>query len=180
MEAVKFLRPGRVGPFSGVTWPAPGVWLESPAPPELCRAGVHAILPDVLATWLAEELWRVELDGATTPTRGVVVALRGRLLNRVEAWNDESAREYARTCTARVRERAMGRAAEYAADAAAAAETAAAGESAALVAYMAAHAAEAMTPGSFAAERRWQSQWLAQRLGVTDADSSKTATHDGR
>jgi hypothetical protein len=32
---------------------------------------------------------------------------------------------------------------------------------------MAAHAAEAMAPGGFPAERRWQSRWLADRLGVT-------------
>jgi hypothetical protein len=179
MEAVKFLRPGRVGPFSGVTWPAPGVWLEASASPELCRAGVHAIVPAVLAIWIAEELWRVELDRPTTPTRGVVVAPRGRLLRRLDAWNDESAREFARACAARVREQARGRAADYAADATAAAEAAVADDSAARVAYMAAHAAEAMTPGSFATERRWQSQWLAQRLGVTDAEASTIATRDG-
>jgi hypothetical protein len=31
---------------------------------------------------------------------------------------------------------------------------------------MAAHAAEAAAPGSFAAERRRQSLWLAERLGL--------------
>jgi hypothetical protein len=63
MEALKFLHPGRVAPFTRVTWPPPGQWLVSATPPELCRAGVHALLPDVLATWIAEELWHVELDG---------------------------------------------------------------------------------------------------------------------
>jgi hypothetical protein len=178
MEAVKFLRPGRVGPFSGVTWPAPGTWLESSASPELCRAGVHAILPAVLAIWIAEELWRVELERPTAPTRGVVVAPRGRLLSRQDSWNDKSAREFAHACAARAREHAMGRAAEFAAEATAAAEAAVADDSAARVAYMAAHAAEAMTPGSFVTERRWQSRWLAQRLGVTDVEASTPATHD--
>ena len=176
MEALKFLRPGRVGPFSGVTWPEPGVWLESSGAPELCRTGVHGLLPAVLATWIAEELWRVELDGAETPARGVVVGRRGRLLGCVEGWNDESARDFARGCATHVRDRAAAnRAPKYAADATAAAETAVAGDSAAAVAYMAAHAAEAITPGGFAAERRWQSQWLAERLrlgtsGVTNAE----------
>jgi hypothetical protein len=66
----------------------------------------------------------------------LVVASRGRLLDRVEAWNDRTAREFARAYAAHVRSGATRRAAEYAADAAA------------------------------AAERRWQSGWLADRLGV--------------
>ena len=155
-----------VAPFTGVTWPPPGQWLASAAPPELCRAGVHALLADSLATWTAEELWRVELDGAWELAPGIMVASRGRLLGRVEAWNDQTAREFARACATHVREHTSGRAAEYAADAATAAAEAVAGDSAARVGYIAAHAAEAMAPGGFVAERRWQSRWLADRLGV--------------
>ena len=166
MDALKFLNPGRVAPFTGVSWPPPGQWLTSAAPPQLCQAGVHALLPDVLATWITEELWRVELDGGEELTPGIMVAPRGRLLGRVEAWNDQTAREFARACAAHVQEHATGRAAGYAAEAAAAAEEAVAGDSATRVGYMAAHAAEAMAPGGFAAERRWQSHWLANRLGV--------------
>ena len=127
MEALKFLRPGRVAPFTGVTWPPPGQWLTSASPPELCRAGVHALLADRLATWTAEELWHVELDGARELAPDIMVAPRGRLLGRVEAWNDHTAREFARACAAHVRGHASGRAAEYAADAAAAAAAAVAG-----------------------------------------------------
>jgi hypothetical protein len=87
----------------------------------------------------------------------------------VEAWSDQTAREFARACVAHVGAQAKGRAAEYAADAAAAAEEAVAGDAAARVGYMAAHAAEAMAPGGFAAERRWQSRWLADRLGIRTA-----------
>ena len=166
MEALKFLRPGRLAPFTGVTWPPPGHWLASATPPDLCRAGVHALLPDALATWTTEELWRVELDDARELAPGIMVAWRGRLLGRVEAWNDQTARDFARACATHVRDHASGRAAEYAADAAAAAAAAVAGDSAARVGYIAAHAAEAMAPGGFAAERRWQSRWLAARLGI--------------
>lgn len=166
MQALKFLRPGRVAPFSKVTWPQPGEWLQADGPSDLCRTGVHAILPDVLATWAAEELWHVELDGAEALAPGIVVAPRGRLLSRVEEWNDATAREFARACAAHVEE-ATGRAAEYAADASASAEDATADFTATTVGYMAAHAAEAMRPGGFAAERAWQSRWLAERLGIS-------------
>jgi hypothetical protein len=166
MHALKFLRPGRVAPFANVTWPEPGEWLDADGPPDLCRAGVHAILPDVLAPWIAEELWRVELDGAEALAPGILVASRGRLVSPVEEWNDETAREFARACAAHVQEGATGRAAEYAADARASAEEAAADFTATTVGYMAAHAAEAIRAGGFTAERAWQSRWLAERLGV--------------
>lgn len=169
MEALKFLRPGRIGPFTGVTWPQPGGWLESDGPAALCRSGVHALLPDVLPVWIAEELWRVELEGAEAAAPGIVVGERGRLLERVGDWNNETAREFARACAAHVREGASGRAAEYAADAAASAESAVADFTTTTVAYMAAHSAEAASPGGFSAERAWQARWLADRLGFNDA-----------
>ena len=168
MEALKFLRPGRVGPFSKLTWPEPREWLEAEGHPELCRAGVHALLPDRLAPWIAEELWRVELEDAHALAAGVVVAPRGRLLSRMEEWNDETAREFARACAAHVADAPSARAAEYAADAKASAEEAAADFTATTVGYMAAHAAEATRPGGFAKERLWQSRWLAERLGVSE------------
>jgi hypothetical protein len=166
MRALKFLRPGRRGPFSGVKWPAPGDWLDADDGLELCRAGIHAILPEVLAVWIAEELWQVELDDVTGPVRGVVVARRGVLLSPVSTWNDDAAREFARACVDHVRERASGRAAEYIADAIAKAENVAADSSANAVGYVTARAAEAITPGRFMTERRWQSTWLANRLCI--------------
>ena len=147
-----------MAPFAGVTWPEPGEWLGP---------DVHALRPEALAPWLAEELWRVELDGeAEEIVPGVLVAPRGRLLYRVEAWDDEAARAFARACAERAREGASGLAAEFAADATSAAEKATAGPTAVLAGYMAAHAAEAKAPGTFAAERRRQSLWLAERLGL--------------
>jgi hypothetical protein len=168
MRALKFLRPGRVGPFSGVAWPGPGEWLEADEPVDLCLAGIHAFLPEVLARWVAEELWRVEVDGGEILARGIVVAPRGRLVSRVEEWNDETAREFARACADHVSGATTGRAGEYAADARASAEEAVADFTATTVAYMAAHAAEARSPGGYESERLWQSRWLAERLGVSE------------
>jgi hypothetical protein len=166
MHALKFFRPGRVAPFTGVTWPAPGEWLVSSAAPELCRSGVHALLPAVLATWIAEELWYVELDSAEELAPGIVVGRRGRLRTRVDAWNDETAVEFARASAAHVRDAGTGLAAEYAGDASRAADEAGDAEAAIRVGYIAAQAAQALAPGGFASERRWQSRWLAERLGI--------------
>ena len=160
MEAFKFLRPGRIAPFTGAEWPPPGEWLEGGA------EGVHGIRLDALPTWIAEELWRVELEDAVPLAEGVLVAPRGRLVSRIEEWNDVTARDFALACAAHVRDAPRGRAAEYAADVAKDAEGARADSTATLVGYMAARAVEAATPGGFAAERRRQSLWLAERLGI--------------
>jgi hypothetical protein len=168
MKALKFTRPDRVAPFTAVAWPAPGEWLTVHEAPALCRRGVHGIHTTVLPTWIAEELWRIELDRAEETAPGIVVGSRGRLLARVEEWNDESAREFSLACADHVRhlEAESPRAGEYAADAAGSAPSATAGASAALVGYMAAHAAEAASPGGFAREREWQAAWLTDRLGL--------------
>src|SRR3954453_22728860 len=57
----KFLRPGGVGPFSTVPWPAAGTWLsvDEVSP---CSSGIHACRAGDLPYWLAEELWVIELD----------------------------------------------------------------------------------------------------------------------
>ena len=166
MEALKTLRPGRVAPYTGVTWPPPGDWLRADAPVSLCRSGVHALLPQALPRWILEELWRVELADAEQLAPGIVAGSRGRLIERVDSWNDETAREFALACADRVREGLSGRAAERAAMAIASAEEAVAGPSAITVSYMAAHAAEADSPGGYTREREWQAQWLANRLGL--------------
>ena len=57
-------------------------------------------------------------------------------------------------------------ASDYLADAVAHAAIAGANASATTVGYIAARAVDAATPGAFARERRWQSAWLADRLGV--------------
>jgi hypothetical protein len=94
--AYKFLSPDRVGLFSGVRWPEPGTWLE-PGP-------IHALHAEGLLDWIDDELWTCELAGIVEDDGRVVVAERGRLLERVVAWNEGTAREFARACAARGRE----------------------------------------------------------------------------
>ena len=179
MRALKFLRAGRVGPFSGTAWAAPGAgdepgaWLGAGGAPSLCRAGVHACRPADLPLWICEELWRVELGGEVTAAPDKLVAPRGRLLGRVEAWDVAAADELASACAARAG--ALGDAGDgYSADAAGCARDASrrdgapAFAAAATCAYIAAHAAAgaAGDPDAYAAERAWQAEWMAERLGL--------------
>lgn len=174
--ALKFLRPERVGPFTQVAWPVPGSWLDSDGSPELCTAGIHALRPEALPFWLAEELWLVELEGAQEVASGLVLGRRGRLLDRVDAWNDETAREFARACLAALpRTPGNETTRQRADDAATAAHGVTAGPSAASVAYIAAKAAEADRPGGYDEERARQAHWLVKRLGLSTARDDRPA-----
>jgi hypothetical protein len=102
--AYKFLSPGRVGLYSGVRWPEPGIWLAADAGAERCVSGVHALRPEGLLGWIDDELWTCELDGIVEDDGQVLVAERGRLLEPVAAWNEASARDFARACATRGRE----------------------------------------------------------------------------
>jgi len=180
VTALKFLRAGAVGPFSGAAWPVPGnggepgAWLGADGAPSLCRSGVHACRPADLPLWICEELWRVELGGEVTAAPDKLVAPRGRLLGRVEAWDAAAADELAGACVTRAV--ALGEAGDgYAADAAGCARDASrrdgapAFAAAATCAYIAAHAAAAAAgdPDAYAAERAWQAGWMAERLGLS-------------
>jgi hypothetical protein len=86
--AYKFLARGARGPITGLAWPAAGRWLEASGHLALCHDGIHACRADQLAYWLHEELWRVELDGERIDGPDCVVAGRGRLVGRVDAWSE--------------------------------------------------------------------------------------------
>lgn len=108
MLAYKFLAAGAVAPFTGRSWPLPsaglpGAWLVAPDG-DLARRGVHACREEDLSLWPDEELWVVELDGPFLAAPHQIVAARGRLLRRVEAWNEETARAYAVACAFRARD----------------------------------------------------------------------------
>ncbi|HZG35502.1 MAG TPA: hypothetical protein VEY87_06610 [Gaiellaceae bacterium] len=180
MKAYKFLRVGRVAPFSEVVWPEGG-WVEAQGPLDPCRSGVHACRPRHLPYWLGEELWAVELAGDRIETDLQVVAERGRLQERVGAWDEDARRDFAAECVRRTADYAAAELREQGPDAATlagyaedAAGYAAAGDTAG-AAFVAAHAAELHAPPGvsrpFEAERAEQARWLADRLGLSAADA---------
>jgi hypothetical protein len=105
--AYKFLSADRVGLFSGVRWPEPGTWLEADAEVERCVSGIHAVYPSGLLAWVDDELWTCELEGIVEDDGQELVAERGRLVERVAAWNETSARDFACACAARGREQVV-------------------------------------------------------------------------
>jgi hypothetical protein len=106
MLAYKFLREGRVGQFSGLAWPEPGVWVRVPEV-ALCRSGIHACRPQDLPWWLADELWEVELDGEVSADYHKIVAPAGRLRAQLSGWTVACARTFADACAWRARDRAV-------------------------------------------------------------------------
>jgi hypothetical protein len=111
MIAYKFLCAGGVGPFSRYRWPLPraggaGAWVASRPDAVLCHRAVHACRVGDLPWWLHDELWEAELDGTVTAGRHKVMAPRGRLLRRIEAWDAASAQRFADACAERARDHA--------------------------------------------------------------------------
>ena len=107
MIAYKFLREGRVGPFSGVTWPAAGEWLDATGGDGACSPRVHACRVEDLPEWMDHELWRVELDGDIRVDCGKLVADRGRLVERVAGCDADLMAAFAEACALRARDAAL-------------------------------------------------------------------------
>jgi hypothetical protein len=122
--------------------------------------------PAALPKWMTEELWRVELAEDEEVGGGIVLARRGRLVERIDGWDDETAREYAEACVRHLPQGGSDIVRTRAADTAAAAAVVVAGGAAASVGYCAAHAAESDSPGGYERERLRQAAWLADRLGL--------------
>ena len=143
-----------------------GEWVEARTA-TLCVSGVHACRIEDLPYWIGAELWEVELEGVTEGDRKLVAA-RGRLVRRIEAWDGGAKTGFAHDCASRVRalaDKATGARAEqlaaYAADATANAEK---GE-VAVLGYIAARAAEVDAgPEGYTAERAAQARWFASEL----------------
>jgi hypothetical protein len=101
--AYKFLAPGRLPCHGGAgAWPEPGVWTPRIDRLVPCLFGYHLCFPEHLHDWLGPELWRAEWRGACIDAEDKIVVEQARLLERVEAWNERTARLYACDCAERV------------------------------------------------------------------------------
>ncbi len=158
--AYKFLGAGEVGVLSGFAWPV-GDWVEVTGPLIPSQRGVHACLTTHMPYWVDEELWRIELGGDVLETERMLVASRGRLVERVDAWDADAIQAFVAACVDRVRGvRGWEDDARFWAGQRGGAGT---------VSYIAANAAGIVAADwiqGFAAERRWQAGWLAKRLGL--------------
>ena len=111
MIGYKFLRRDATSVFTGFRWPlpegsAPGRWVDARVDP--CRSGVHACRLAELPLWVAPVLYEVELDGTIVEQRWKVVASRGRLVRRIDAWDDQLRAAYTRMCADRAHDLALG------------------------------------------------------------------------
>jgi hypothetical protein len=117
-----------------------------------------------LPYWVAPALYEIELDGDVAELSLKVAAPRGRLVRRVDAWDDEARDAYCHMCIDRAGELAAS-AGRGLAGWAPPHDAAAAGP--ALMGFMAARIAE-QTGGLdvYVDERVRQSRWLADRLSL--------------
>jgi hypothetical protein len=198
--AYKFLAPGSVGPFSGFRW-KPGEWVEAARAGE--GWGIHACRAQDLSWWINAELWRVELDAPVRERATQIEARRGRLLDRIQDWNEKARVAFGLSCVFQTRDvsvsalRTLGHgdiaerlaaartlpqlleaatsvqapvgfAGEmfgYAHDAAGAYTVRANAAEASFMASVATAAARG-DPSGFDEERRRESRWIAEHLGI--------------
>jgi hypothetical protein len=163
--AYKFLRPDGTSVFTRFTWPlpngGPGAWVDAGVDP--CRSGIPARRRGDLPLWLGRALYEIELDGEIQEEATKIVAPRGRLLRRVDAWDEPTRDEYTRMCADRAHELARS---EGLSEWDAVVEPSVP-EGPALLGFVAARIAEQISgPDAYHAERRCQAEWLAERLGL--------------
>ena len=107
MLALKFLDEDGVGPYSRFRWPLPngkkpGRWVKANGDLIACENGIHAVTPGQARDWLRPECYIIELGGRVIDAGDKLVSRRGRLLRRVDSWNDCTAQLFAADCAAHV------------------------------------------------------------------------------
>jgi hypothetical protein len=167
MIAYKFLRADGSTAFSGFRWPlpdgAPGAWVQAPVVP--CRSGVHACRPVDLPFWVGDVLYEVELDGELLAEETKVVAPRGRLRQRIGAWEDGARDDYTRWCADRAHE--LARTDSPRLDPWDAGVEPSVPEGPAVLGFIASAIAEELGGlEAYRAERARQAEWLTTRLGL--------------
>jgi hypothetical protein len=165
VNAYKFLRADGTGVFTRFAWPlpagGPGAWVESA--PDPCRRGIHACRRSDLPYWAGRVLYEIELDGDVIEHRTKVVAARGRLLRRIDRWDDDLRATYTRYCA----DRAHAIARDNGLERWEAVIEPSIPEGPALLGFVAARIAEeAGGVEAYRAERARQTDWLTARLGL--------------
>jgi hypothetical protein len=163
--AYKFLRPEGTTVFTQFAWPlpngGPGGWVEARVEP--CRSGIHACRPQHLPFWVGRRLYEIELGGEVLEQGSKLVAERGRLTRRIDAWDDEARDAYTRMCADRAHELAQAASLD---DWEAVIEPSIP-EGPALLGFVAARIAEEISGAvAYHAERARQTDWLVERLGL--------------
>jgi len=163
--AYKFLRADGTTVFTRFTWPlpdgGPGPWVDADVDP--CRSGIHACRRADLPLWLGRVLYEIELEGAIQEEPTKLVAPRGRLLRRIDAWDAATRDEYTRMCADRAHELAG----EAGLSEWEAVVEPSVPEGPALLGFVAARISEAISGHEgYHAERRRQADWLAARLAL--------------
>jgi len=105
MLAWKFLDGDR-SPFQFFTWPLPngkpGRWVHAKGDLAACKNGIHACTPEQAVDWLRSDLFVIELGGRIIDAGDKLVARKGRLIRKVEAWNERTQRLFAADCAEHV------------------------------------------------------------------------------
>jgi len=166
VNAYKVLRADGRGVFTAFRWPlpneGPGQWVRSE--PQPCRSGIHACTPAQLPLWIGRSLFEIELDGEIVDDAGKLVAERGRLVRRVDSWDEQAYDAYTRMCADRAHELARG----HALDAWDAVIEPSVPEGGALLGFVAARIAEEIDGvDAYHRERARQTNWLVERLQLS-------------
>jgi hypothetical protein len=157
MMAYTFTRPGARCPFTDRTWPADGGWL----------ADARATSGDELPVWLASELWRVELAGHVSAPAAQLLGERGRLLERIAAWDTTAAEAFITDCRIATLRQAARRPGDVRLGPLAADARGCTAASVNLAGWLAARAARVLDgEDGYRRERDRQAAWLRERLGL--------------
>lgn len=167
MIAYKFLRADGTSPFTLHRWEpptdGPGDWVEGK--PDPCRGGIHGCRPRDLPYWTGEALFEIELQGKVVTSASKVIAPRGRLLRRLDAWEKSVREAYQAMCAERAHELAAEGGPrldkwDAVVDPFVAQGPGPAGFAAARI------AEELSGPAAFHAERALQASWLIEQLDL--------------
>ena len=81
-----------------------GVWRSTSTPLIPCLRGIHYCRKDQIVQWLNAELWLFEPreDAELLDHGNKLVCSKGRIVERIDAWNETTARLFAADCAEQV------------------------------------------------------------------------------